>query len=84
MLLNRGLSWRQRGRPQLVDPPQDLSKQSSGDSDLCELECDVAAMSHDRCADLHLLVSQCLLRLVFDLLQQYRLLLMAMTGPDIS
>ena len=52
MLLNRGLSWQQRGRPQFVDPPQDLGEEVSGDGDLCELECDVAAMSHDLSANL--------------------------------
>ncbi len=37
MLLNRSPSWRQRGRPQAVDLPQDLSEQSSEDSDPREL-----------------------------------------------
>ena len=51
MLLNRCLSWRQRGRPQLFDPPQNLGEQVSGDGHLCELECEVAAMSHDLSAN---------------------------------
>ncbi len=67
-----------------VNQAQDLGEQSSRDSDLCKLECDIAAVAHDLGADLHLLLSQCLLRLVFDLLRQYRLLLMATSGPDIS
>ncbi len=46
MLLNRNPSWRQGGRPQPVFQAQDLRKWSSGDSDLCELERDVAAMLH--------------------------------------
>ena len=40
MLLNRGLSWRQRGRPQ-------LGEEGSGDGDLCELEGDAAAIARD-------------------------------------
>ena len=77
MLLDQGPSWRQGSRTQPVNQAQDLSEQSFGDSDLGELECDIAAVAHDPGADLHLLLSQCLLRLVFDLLRQYRLLLMA-------
>ncbi len=47
MLLNRSPSWRQGGRPQPVNEARDLSEQRFGDSDLYELECDIAAMSHD-------------------------------------
>ena len=56
MLLNRGPSWRQGSRPQSVNQAQDLGEQRFGDSDLSELECDVAAMSHDLGADLDELV----------------------------
>ncbi len=80
VLLDQGPSWRQGSRTQPVNQAQDLSEQGSWHCDLGKLERDVAAMSHDLCADLHLLLSQCLLRLVFDLLRQYRLLLMAMSG----
>ncbi len=58
MLLNRGPSWRQGSRPQPVNQAQDLSEQRFRDSDLCELECDVAAMSHDLGTDLDQLVAQ--------------------------
>ena len=58
MLLDQGSSWRQRGRPQPVDQAQDLSEHGSGNSDLYELECDVAAMSHDLRADLDQLFAQ--------------------------
>ncbi len=47
MRQDRRLSWRQGSRPQPVNQAQDLSEESFGDGDLCELECDVAAMSHD-------------------------------------
>ena len=47
MLLNRSPSWRQGSRGQPVDQAQDLSEQRGGDSNLCELECEVAAMPHD-------------------------------------
>ncbi len=58
MILNRGPSWRQRSRLQPVNQAQDLSEQSSGDSDLRELECDVAAMSHHLGAGLDQLLAQ--------------------------
>ncbi len=58
MLLNRSPSWRQGGRPQPVNEAQDLSKQRFGDSDFCELECDIAAMSHDLGTDLDQLFAQ--------------------------
>ena len=68
MLLNRGLSWRQRGRPQLVDPPQDLGEEVSGDGDLCELEGDAAAMAHDLGTDLDQLLPESRQRPVLDLI----------------
>ena len=58
MLLNRGPSWRQGGRPQPVNEAQDLGEQGFGDSDFCELECDIAAMSHDLGTDLDRLFAQ--------------------------
>ncbi len=58
MLLNRNPSWRQGGRPQPVIQAQDLRKWSSGDSDLCELERDVAAMLHTLGTDLDQLFAQ--------------------------
>ncbi len=51
-------SWRQRSRPQPVDQAQNLSEQSSGDSDFRELNGDITAMSHDLRADLDELVAQ--------------------------
>ncbi len=80
MLLNQCPSWGQGSQSQPVNQAQRFSAQRFGDSDLCELECDIAAVAHDPGADLHLLLSQCLLRLVFDLLRQYRLMLMARLG----
>ncbi len=44
------------GQPQLADPPQDLSEQVSGDSDLRKLKRDIAAMAHDLRADLNQLL----------------------------
>ena len=41
----------------IVNHAQDLSEQNSRDSDLRELECDGAAMSHDLCADLDQLLA---------------------------
>ncbi len=70
MLQNRRLSWRQGSRPQPVNQAQDLSEQSFGDGDLCELECDVAARSHDLGADLDELVVQRGHGPVLDLLRQ--------------
>ena len=52
MLVKRGRSWRQRGRPQAVDLPQNLREQSSGDSNLCELERDVPPVTDDLITDL--------------------------------
>ena len=52
MLLNRAPSWRHEGWPQPLDPPQYLSEQGFGDSDLRELQGDVAPVSHDLRADL--------------------------------
>ncbi len=52
VLLNRGPSWRHGPRPQPVDPPQYLSEQGFGDSDLCKLECDVTSMTYDLGTDL--------------------------------
>ncbi len=77
MLLNQGPSCRQRSRPQPVNQAQDLGELSSGDCDLCELNGDVAAMSHDLGADLDELLPQRGQRPVLDLLRQYRLLLLA-------
>ncbi len=70
MLLDRGPSWRQGSRPQPVNQAQDLSEQRFGDSDFCELECDVAAMSHDLGADLDELLPERRQRPVFDLIGQ--------------
>ncbi len=70
MLLNRGSSLRQVSRPQPVNQAQDLDEQRFGDSDLCELECDVAAMSHDLGADLDVLGLQSGQGPVFDSLGQ--------------
>ena len=58
MLLDGPPSWRQRSRPQPVNQAQNLSEQSSGDSDLRELKDDITAMSHDLRADLDELVAQ--------------------------
>ncbi len=58
VLLDQGPSWRQGSRAQPVNQAQDLSEQSFGDSDLCELECDIAAVAHDPGADLHQLLPQ--------------------------
>ncbi len=58
MLLNQGPSCRQRSRPQPVNQAQDLGELSSGDCDLCELNGDVAAMSHDLCTDFDQLLPQ--------------------------
>ncbi len=52
MLLDEPPSWRQRGRPQPVNQAQNLSEQSSGNSDFRELKGDITAMSHDLRADL--------------------------------
>ncbi len=45
MLLDRGPSWWQGSWPQPVNQAQNLSEQRFGDSDLCELECDVSALA---------------------------------------
>jgi hypothetical protein len=58
MLLDQDPSWRQRRWPQPVNEAQDLSEQRFGDSDFCELGCDVAAMAHELCADLDQLLAQ--------------------------
>ena len=58
MLLNRSPSWRQRSRPQPVNQAQNLSEQSSGDSDFRELESDITAKTHDLRADLDRLFAQ--------------------------
>ncbi len=58
MLLDGPPSWRQRGRPQPVNQAQNLSEQSSGDSDFRELKGDIPAMSHDLRADLDQLLTQ--------------------------
>ncbi len=70
MLLDGSPSWRQRSRPQCVNQAQDLSEQSSGDSDLCELKGDITALSHDLRADLDELLPKRRQRPVFDLLRQ--------------
>ena len=49
---------------------QDLGEQCSGDGDFCELECDVAAMSHDLRADLDELLPKRRQRPVLNLLRQ--------------
>ncbi len=59
VLLNRGPSWRHGARPQPVDPLQYLSEHGLGDSDLCKLECDVAAMTYDLGTDLDQLLPEC-------------------------
>ncbi len=71
VLLDQGPSWRQGSRTQPVNQAQDLSEQGSWDCELGKLERDAAAMSDNFGTDLHQLLSQCLLRLVFDLLRQY-------------
>ena len=58
VLLNRGPSWRHGARPQPVDPPQDLSEQVFGDSDLCKLERDVPTVPDHHGADLDQIVAQ--------------------------
>ncbi len=68
MLLNRGPSWRQGSRPQPVNQAQDLSEQSSRDSDLGKLESDVAAMAHDLGPDLDQLLAHRGHRPVLDLI----------------
>ncbi len=70
MHLDGALSWRQRSRPQPVDQAQNLSEQSSGDSDFRELKGDITAMSHDLRADLDVLLPKRRQRPVFDLLRQ--------------
>ncbi len=70
MLLNRGPSWRQGGRPQPVNEAQDLSEQGSWYCDLCELVCDVAAMSHDLRADLDQLFAHSGQRPVLNVFRQ--------------
>ena len=65
MPLEQNSSWRQGGQPQTVNLPQDLGERDSRDGDLCELKGDVAAISHDLCADLNELVPQRGERLVF-------------------
>ena len=58
MVLFREPSWRQGSRPQPVNEMQDLGERRSRDSDLCELECGVAAMAHDLGSDLDQLLAQ--------------------------
>ena len=58
MLLDHGLSWRQRGRPQPVNQAQDIGEQGSWDFDLRQLECDIAAVANNLGADLCRLLSQ--------------------------
>ena len=58
MLLNRGLSWRQRGRPQFVDPPQDLGEHGSGLRHLGELKGDAAVVAHVPDIKIHQLLAQ--------------------------
>jgi hypothetical protein len=58
MVLFRGLSWRHGVQPQPVGSPQYLSEQGFGDSDLCNLECDEAAMMYDLGTDLDQLLSE--------------------------
>ncbi len=70
MLLNRSPSWRQWSRPQPVNQAQDLGEQCSRYGDLCELECDIAAMSHNLGTDLDQLLPQRGQRPVLDLLRQ--------------
>ncbi len=70
MLLNRGPSWRQGSGPQPFNQAQDLSEQRFGDSDLCELECDVAAMTYDLSTDLGQLLPERRQRPVLDLPRQ--------------
>ena len=58
MLLDHGLSWRQRGQPQPVNQAQDIGEQGSWDCDLRQLECDIAAVANNLGADLCRLFSQ--------------------------
>ena len=57
MLLVRSPSWRQGSKPQPVNQAQNLSEQSSGDRDFCEMECDGAAMADNFGPDLDELVA---------------------------
>ncbi len=75
MLLNRSPSWRQRSWPQPVNAVQDFGEQPSGDSDLCELECDGAAVAHDLGTDLDEFLTQRGERPVLCFLRYGRLLL---------
>ena len=81
MRLNRSPSWRQGSRPQPVNQAQDFSERRFGDSDFRELKGDITAMSHDLRTDLDELAVQRGQGPVLDLLRQYRLLLMAISGP---
>ena len=58
MLLDGAPSWRQRNRPQPVNQAQNLSEQSSGDSDFRELKGDIPAMANNFGADLDQLLPQ--------------------------
>ncbi len=72
MPLNRGPSWRQRGRPKPLNQMQDLSEQCSGNGDLCELKCDVAAMTYDLGTDLDQLLPERRQRPVLNRLRQHQ------------
>ncbi len=81
MLLNRSPSWRQRSWLQLVNAVQDFGEQPSGDSDLCELECDGAAVAHDLGTDLDEFLTQRGERPVLCFLRYGRLLLWVISRP---
>ena len=70
IVLNRDPSWWQRSRPEPVNQAQDLSEQRFGNSDRCELECDVAAMSRDLRTDLDQRVAKRSRGPMLDLLRQ--------------
>jgi hypothetical protein len=57
---------------QPVNEMQDFGEQRSGDSDLCELECGVAAMANDLGPDLDQLLAQNGQRPVLNGLRQGR------------
>ena len=58
MILDQGSSWRQRGRPWLINKAQDLREQGSWDGDLRQLERVVAAVLYQPGADLDQYLAQ--------------------------
>ena len=72
MHLDQGSSWRQRGRPQPVDPAQDLGKQGSWDGDLRHRESYLAAVADHVRAGLDQHLAQRRQRPVLRLIRQGR------------